>query len=49
CDPKNFLSPKTNHYEVRRIRVFLPLKTLQMTKENRTQGGIHCEPFTTFP
>ncbi|KAL0774204.1 hypothetical protein Bca101_039355 [Brassica carinata] len=41
CDHKGFLDSMTNHYEVRRIRVFLPLKTLRVAKGNRTQGGTH--------
>ncbi|WZZ47181.1 hypothetical protein YC2023_043440 [Brassica napus] len=40
----------TNHYEIRRIRVFLPFKAPRVAKGNRTQGVTHsCEPFTTRP
>ncbi|KAG5414614.1 hypothetical protein IGI04_002181 [Brassica rapa subsp. trilocularis] len=41
---------RTNHYEARRIHIFLPFKVSRMTKENRTQGSSHnCGPFTTRP
>ncbi|CAG7907140.1 unnamed protein product, partial [Brassica rapa] len=50
CDPKGFLGPRTNHYEICRIHVFLPLTAPRVAKENRTQDGTHsCEPFTTRP
>lgn len=50
CDLKKFLSSMTNHHEVRKIRIFLPLKTFRVIKVNQTQDSIHnCELFTTTP
>uniref|UniRef100_A0A0D3DIN7 Uncharacterized protein n=2 Tax=Brassica TaxID=3705 RepID=A0A0D3DIN7_BRAOL len=41
CDPKDFLCPMTNHYEARRIHVFLPLKAPRVAKGTRTQDGTY--------
>ena len=46
----SFLDLRTNHYEIRKIHVFLPVKTSRVAKKNRTHGSTHsCESFITRP